>query len=79
MDNVAILQKDLEELLKEHLESDLIIRIAEYENVDAKKAIDLYYKSKLSSQISDGTYGIQYLDAAYLFADLLENEPEIMQ
>ena len=77
--NSTVSKEELEELLKEHLESDLICRIAEYENVDAKQALDIYYKSKLSYQISDGVCGIQYLDAGYLFADLLENEPEILR
>ena len=37
----------------------------------------IYYHSQLAKQISEGTYGIQYLSANYLANDLIENEPEI--
>lgn len=68
---------NLEELLREHLESDIICQIAEQFDVDAVRAMEMYYKSSLAQQVSAGTYGVQYLSAACLVDDLKENEPEI--
>ena len=73
----GVSQETLEELLKEHLESDIICRIAENTGANSAQAMAMYYRSALSRQIGEGTYGLQYLDAGYLVNDLLENEPEI--
>ncbi len=48
--------------------------------VDKKrKAFDIYYSSKLAEQISNGSYGIENMDAKYLAEDLIENEPDIFE
>ena len=39
--------------------------------------MDIYYSSKLASQIEEGKYGIENMDARYLAEDLIENEPEL--
>lgn len=67
----------LPSLRKRHVETEIVSLIAERTGLDAGSALQLYYRSKLSRQIADGAHGIQYLDAAYLFEDLLENEPEL--
>jgi hypothetical protein len=36
----------------------------------------MYYKSRLSSQIESGLYGIENMDYKYLAAYLIENETE---
>jgi len=68
----------LEAVLKESLEKDIISLLAERLEISVREAMDVYYRSKLSLQIDSGTYGIQYLDAAYLVEDLLENERNLI-
>lgn len=68
---------DLEAVYIENLEQDIIKNIAVLKNLDLRKALDVYYKSKLSSQISNREMGVENLDAKYLAEDLIENEPEL--
>jgi hypothetical protein len=72
--NEPIDGNQLEAVLKESLEKDITSLLSERMGVSIREAMDVYYRSKLSSQIDSGTYGFQYLDAAYLLEDLLENE-----
>ena len=44
-----------------------------------RKAFDIYYSSKLAEQISNGSYGIENMDAKYLAEDLIENESELFE
>jgi len=60
---------------RQDLEIDIIQRLAEIKNLDLSKATDIYYRSRLSGQISEGRYGIDNLDYKYLANDLIENEP----
>jgi hypothetical protein len=39
--------------------------------------MDIYYKSKLSTQIANREQGIENLDAKYLAEDLIENEQNL--
>lgn len=68
---------DLEAVYIENLEQDIIKNIAALKNLDLRKAMDVYYKSKLSAQIANREYGIENLDSKYLAEDLIENEPEL--
>ena len=70
-------KKQLEEVYKQNLENDIINAISEMKGIDLRKAFDIYYSSKLAEQISDGSYGIENMDAKYLAEDLIENEPEL--
>lgn len=70
-------KKQLTEIRKQNLEKDVIKIIAEIKHLDIRKAIDIYYSSKLASQIEEGKYGIENMDARYLAEDLVENEPEL--
>lgn len=47
--------------------------------IDLRNAFDIYYSSKLAEQISNGSYGIENMDAKYLAEDLVENEPELFK
>jgi len=69
----------LEAVLKESLEKDIIDLLAEHAGIPRREAMDVYYRSQLSSQIDSGLYGIQYLDAVYLVDDLLENEKSLLK
>ena len=62
--------------IQEDLENDIINAISEIKGIDLRKAFDIYYSSKLAEQISNGSYGIENMDAKYLAEDLIENEPK---
>ncbi len=72
-------RKQLEDVYKQNLENDIINAIAEMKKIDLRKAFDIYYSSRLAEQISDGSYGIENMDAKYLAEDLVENEPELFK
>lgn len=74
---MAVNDNALESTYKQLLEQEIIAYLAEVKQLELRKAMDLYYKSKLAEQIDEGLYGIQYLDAKYLALDLLDNEPEL--
>jgi hypothetical protein len=67
----------LEKIRLEHLEAEIIALIADKLHIEVRDAMDLYYASELSSQIGEGLFGIQYLDASYLVEDLLMYEPHL--
>ena len=71
-------EKILEAFLKESLEKDIINLLSERIGITTRKAMDIFYRSKLSVQIDCGAYGIQYLDDVYLVDDLLANEQELV-
>lgn len=64
---------------RQDLEIDIISRLCEICNIDLAKATDIYYRSRLCDQISNGLYGIDNLDYKYLANDLVENEPELFK
>ena len=70
-------KKQLEEFYKQNLENDIINTISEMKGIDLRKALDIYYSSRLSEQILNDRYGIENMDAKYLAEDLIENEPEL--
>lgn len=51
--------------------------LTETKSIPFRRAMDIYYKSKLSQQIHDGSYGIENMDYRYLADDLMENETEL--
>ena len=69
-------QEEINKIYIENLEQDIIVRIAELKKISNREAMDMYYKSRLSSQIESGLYGIENMDYKYLAADLIENEKE---
>ncbi|MGN0240414.1 MAG: hypothetical protein ACI4CS_01890 [Candidatus Weimeria sp.] len=70
-------KKKLDSAYKEMLEEKIINCLAETKKIPIRQAIDIYYKSRLSQEINDGSYGIENLDYRYLVQDLIENEPEL--
>ncbi|MBQ6844415.1 MAG: hypothetical protein IJO60_07270 [Agathobacter sp.] len=69
--------KQMDDIYKQNLENDIIKAVAKIKRIELRKAIDIYYSSKLATQIADGTCGIENMDAKYLAEDLIENEPEL--
>ena len=67
----------LESLLREHVDADIVARLAERLGLSAEDAMDRYYRSRLAASIADGACGMQYLAVDYLVDDLLLNEPEL--
>lgn len=67
-------KKQLGEIYKQNLENDIILNLAKLKRIDIRKAFDIYYNSRLATQIAEGAYGIENLDAKYLAEDLIENE-----
>lgn len=61
-------------IYKQHLETDIIKYISKLKGIELREAFDIYYSSRLAEQISQGTCGIENMDAKYLAEDLLENE-----
>jgi len=74
---MAIDKKELRDIYITFLEEDIIKTLAEMKGINNRTAMEKYYKSKLCQQISDGDYGIEYMDYKYLVNDLIENEPEL--
>lgn len=72
-------RKQLEKIYKQNLENDIINTISEVKGIDLRKAINIYYSSKLADQIENGSCGIENMDAKYLAEDLIENEPELFK
>ena len=70
-------KEKLDKTYKELLEEKIINRLAEVKGLPIRQAMDIYYKSKLTQQINDGSFGIENMDYRYLVQDMIENEPEL--
>ncbi len=64
----------LEKAYQEQLEEKIITYLAETKNIGLDKAMTIYYESELADKISEGRYGIQYLDYKVLVEMLLQAE-----
>lgn len=73
MDNKEIITEEY----KQNLDESIIIYLAEIKNIEIRKAMDIYYKSRLSEQIAESKYGIENMGYKYLALDLIENEQEL--
>ncbi|OZG60106.1 hypothetical protein BLEM_2046 [Bifidobacterium lemurum] len=69
--------KELETLRKEHLESDIISLISDTYGLSPAQSMNLYFSSRLCTDIAEGKYGIEQLDAHYLVDDMHRYEPEL--
>ena len=72
-------QEALKQIYHQNLDRDIIAYLAETNGILLEQAMDIYYRSKLSVQISEGTYGMDNLDYKYLAEDLMENESELFR
>lgn len=72
-------KEQLSTIYKQNLENDIILNIARVKNLELRKAFDIYYSSRLATQIAKGEFGIENMDAKYLAEDLIENEPELFK
>lgn len=70
-------RKNIEYIYKQNLEESIIQYLSEEKNIELRRAVHIYYQSKLAKQIEQGAYGIENMDYKYLAEDLIENEPEL--
>jgi hypothetical protein len=68
----------LETAYRDRLEAAVIAALARLSGLSEREAMDAYYRSQLSRQVNQGSFGIQYLSPDYLADDLIENEPELL-
>lgn len=52
-------------------QSRIIMLLAEALHVDPEQALDLYYGSRVASQLSDPATGLQLMSDGYILEDLL--------
>ena len=72
-------KKNIDFIYKQNLEESIIEYLSTKKNLELRQAMDIYYQSRLSKQIEQGTYGIDNMDYKYLAEDLMENESELFQ
>ena len=72
-------KKNIDFIYKQNLEESIIEYLSTKKNLALRQAMDIYYHSRLSKQIEQGTYGIDNMDYKYLAEDLMENESELFQ
>ena len=53
-------------------QSHIILMLAETLNIDAERALDLYYSTHTAQQLSDARYGLQLMSDHYILDDILE-------
>ena len=70
-------KKNIDYIYKQNLEESIIEYLSREKNLELRKAMDIYYHSRLAKQIEQGAYGIENMDYKYLVQDLIENEPEL--
>ena len=72
-------KKNIDYVYKQNLEESIIEYLSEEKDLELRKAMDIYYHSRLARQIEQGTYGMENMDYKYLVEDLIENECELFQ
>ncbi len=53
-------------------QSHIIMMLADTLQIDAERALDLYYSTQTARQLSDARYGLQLMSDQYLLDDILE-------
>jgi hypothetical protein len=53
-------------------QSHIIMMLAETLNIDAERALDLYYSTQTARQLSDARYSLQLMSDHYILDDILE-------
>ena len=72
-------QNELTKVYIQNLEENIVTFISEQKKIPIERAMDIYYSSKLSVQISEGKYGIENMDYKYLVNDLILNEAHLFE
>ena len=53
-------------------QSRIIMMLAETLHIDAERALNLFYKTKVYQQLSDPKYGLQLMSDDYILENLIE-------
>ena len=52
-------------------QSHIIMMLAETLNINAERALDLYYSTQTAQQLSDSRYGLQLMSDQYILDNIL--------
>lgn len=52
-------------------QSHIIMMLAEALQIDAERALDLFYSTKIYQQLSDPKYGLQLMSDQYILDDIM--------
>lgn len=72
-------QEKLTKLYKQNLEENIVAYISEKQEITIEEAMDIFYTSELCHQITEGKFGIEYLDFKHLANDLMVNESDMFK
>ncbi|MBP3517009.1 MAG: DUF3791 domain-containing protein [Parabacteroides sp.] len=53
-------------------QSRIIMLLADALQIDAERALDLFYTTKVYQQLSDPKYGLQLMSDAYILEELID-------
>ena len=53
-------------------QSRIIMMLADSLHIDAERALDLFYSTKVYQQLSDPKYGLQLMSDDYILEELIE-------
>lgn len=53
-------------------QSRLVMMLAEALQIDAERALDIFYSTKVYQQLSDSKYGLQLMSDDYILEELIE-------
>ena len=53
-------------------QSHIIMMLAETLNIDAERALDLYYSTQTARHLSEARYGLQLMSDQYILDNILE-------
>lgn len=53
-------------------QSHIIMMLADTLNINAERALDLYYSTQTAQQLSDARYGLQLMSDQYILDNILE-------
>ena len=53
-------------------QSRIIIKLAELLQIDAERALDLFYSTRTYQLLSDSKYGLQLMSDDYILEDLIQ-------
>lgn len=53
-------------------QSRIVMMLADALQIDAERALDLFYSTKVYQQLSDPKYGLQLMSDGYILEELIE-------
>ena len=53
-------------------QSRIVMKLADALQIDAERALDIFYSTKVYQQLSDPKYGLQLMSDGYILEELIE-------